>query len=168
LYSSSPEGLEDKQSREVKSMSQILSKKHIGYLLGAVMAISIGAMALMGAQDVSAQALTADELFGGDDTGAEFASTAGLGEADLVDTIAQIIRVALGFLGVIAVVIILLGGFKWMTAGGNDEKVKEAKKLIFSGIIGLVIIIAAYAIASFVIDSIITATSGSGDSAASE
>jgi hypothetical protein len=142
-------------------MSHILSKKHLGYFLGAVMALSIAAMTLMGVNDVSAQALTADELFGGDETGAEFASIAGLGEADLVDTIASIIRIALGFLGVIAVVIILLGGFKWMTAGGNDDKVKEAKKLIFSGIIGLVIIISAYAIASFVIDSIVSATSGS-------
>lgn len=139
-------------------MSYILSKKHLGYFLGALMAFTIGAVALMGVQSVSAQALTTDELFGGEDTGAEFASTAGLGEADLVDTIAQIIRVALGFLGVIAVVIILLGGFKWMTAGGEDTKVTEAKKLIFSGIIGLVIVIAAYAIASFVIESIITAT----------
>lgn len=145
-------------------MSNILSKKHIGYILGAAMALSLGAVALMGVQDVSAQPLTAEELFGGDATGDEFASTAGLGEANLVDTIAQIIRIALGFLGVIAVVIILLGGFKWMTSQGNDTKVGDAKKLVYSGIIGLVIIISAYAIASFVIESIINATSGSGSS----
>lgn len=148
-------------------MTNILTKKHLGYILGAVMAISIGAIVLMGVQDVSAQALTADELFGGDATGDEFASTAGLGEADLVDSIAQIIRIALGFLGVIAVVIILLGGFKWMTSGGNDTKVGEAKKLIFAGIIGLVIVVAAYAIAAFVIDSIISATAGSSSSSSS-
>ncbi len=141
-------------------MSNILSKKQLGYILGAVMVLSLGTIALMGVQDASAQALTAGELFGGDVDGDEFASTAGLGEANLVDTIAQIIRIALGFLGVISVVIILLGGFKWMTAGGNDDKVKKAKQLLFSGIIGLVIIISAYAIASFVIDSIVSATSG--------
>lgn len=139
-------------------MSNILSKKHIGYFLGAVIALSFAAIALMGVQNASADALTAEDLFGGP-TGDEFASTAGLGDADLVDTIAQIIRIALGFLGVIAVVIILWGGFQWMTAGGNDEKVKEAKKRIYAGIIGLVIIISAYAIASFVISSILTATS---------
>lgn len=139
-------------------MSNILSKKHIGYFLGAILAVSFAAIALMGVQNASADALTAEELFGGDVTGEEFASTAGLGEADLVDTIAQIIRIALGFLGVIAVVIILWGGFQWMTAGGNDDKVKEAKKRIYAGIIGLVIIISAYAIASFVISSILTAT----------
>ncbi|MFA4845828.1 MAG: hypothetical protein WC654_04695 [Patescibacteria group bacterium] len=145
-------------------MSNILSKKQIGFLLGALLALSFGAVALLGATDVHAQALTADDLFGGDTTGEEFASSAGLGDANLVDTISSIIRIALGFLGVIAVVIILLGGFKWMTAGGNDEKLKGAKKLIFSGIIGLVIVISAYAIASFVIDSIIDATSDSSTS----
>jgi hypothetical protein len=150
-------------------MSTILSKKHIGYFLGAVLALSFGAIALMGVHDVSAQdsALTADELFGGSTDGDTFAAASGLGDADLTDTIAQIIRIALGFLGVIAVVIILLGGFKWMTAGGNDEKVKTAKKLIFSGIIGLVIVISAYAIASFVIDSIISATTDSSSSSSS-
>lgn len=146
-------------------MSNILSKKYLGYFLGAMMALTIGAVALMGASDASAQALTADELFGGDIGGdTSFATSAGLGEADLIDTIASIIRIALGFLGVIAVVIILLGGFKWMTAGGNDTKVGEAKKLIFSGIIGLIIIISAYAIASFVITSIVNATAGSESS----
>lgn len=148
-------------------MQNILSKKHIGYVLGAILALSFGAIMFAGVADVGAQALTADELFGGELSGDEFASTAGLGDADLVDTIANIIRIALGFLGVIAVVIILLGGFKWMTAAGSEPKVQEARKLIFSGIIGLVIIISAFAIASFVIDSIITATSGGASSSSS-
>ncbi|TAL50729.1 hypothetical protein EPN81_01980 [Patescibacteria group bacterium] len=142
-------------------MTNILTKKHLGYFLGAVMALSFCAIALMGVHGVSAQALTADELFGGENTGEEFAATAGLGEANLVDTIARIIRIALGFLGVVAVVITLLGGFKWITSGGNEERTKKAKQYIFSGVIGLVIVIAAYAIASFVVESIITATSGS-------
>ena len=70
-----------------------------------------------------------------------------------------IIRVALGFLGIIAVCIILIGGFKWMTAQGNEDKVKTAKKVLISGIIGLVIVLSAFAIAQFVISSIVTATS---------
>ncbi len=90
----------------------------------------------------------------------DFADTAGLGNADFQETIGQLIRVALGFLGIVAVVIILYGGFKWMTAGGNDEKVAEAKRLIIAGIIGLAIILSAYAIASFVISSLVEATQG--------
>ncbi|MBT7553446.1 hypothetical protein HN670_03180 [bacterium] len=81
-----------------------------------------------------------------------------LGQGDLKETIAQIINVILGFLGVIAVLIILLGGFKWMTSQGSSEKVDEAKKLIGAGIVGLIIILAAYAIARFVLAEVYQAT----------
>ena len=91
-------------------------------------------------------------------TGIGFASETGLGSTDIRTTISRIINVAMGLLGIVAVLIILLGGFKWMTAGGADEKIKEARKLIMSGIIGLVIILAAYAIATFVVGSIVNAT----------
>jgi len=43
-----------------------------------------------------------------------------LSQANPTDVVVRIINVALGFLGLIAVAIILLGGFKWMTAGGNE------------------------------------------------
>ena len=82
----------------------------------------------------------------------------GLGTASLQITIARIINVALSLLGVIAVVIILAGGFKWMLAGGNEEKTTEARKLIFAGIIGLAIILSAFAIARFVLSSLGAAT----------
>lgn len=81
-----------------------------------------------------------------------------LGSGDIRQTAARIINVALGFLGIIAVVIVLLGGFKYMIAGGNEEKTSEAKKLIVSGIIGLAIILSAWAITSFVISRLVTAT----------
>jgi len=84
--------------------------------------------------------------------------TTGLGDRDPRDIAASVIRVILGFLGIVAVIIILLGGFKWMTAGGNEDKVGEAKKLITAGIIGLVIILAAFAIATFVLNSLLSAT----------
>lgn len=81
-----------------------------------------------------------------------------LGSGDIRQTAAQIINVALGFLGIIAVVIVLLGGFKYMIAGGNEDKTAEARKLIVSGIIGLAIILSAWAITSFVISRLVTAT----------
>ena len=85
-----------------------------------------------------------------------------LGNKPLVETITQIINVLLGVLGIIAVIIILMGGFKWMTAQGNEEKVGEAKKLLGAGVVGLVIILAAFAIASFVISNLSNATGGIG------
>ncbi|KKQ79218.1 MAG: hypothetical protein UT02_C0044G0006 [Parcubacteria group bacterium GW2011_GWC2_38_7] len=78
---------------------------------------------------------------------------AGLTKADLRATIGKLLGVALGFLGIIAVIIVLIGGFKYMTAGGAEEKVGDAKKWIISGIIGLAIILSAYAITSFALTS---------------
>lgn len=82
----------------------------------------------------------------------------GLGNRDPRDIASSVINVILGFLGIVAVVIILIGGFKWMTAGGNEDKVSEAQKLITAGVIGLIIILAAYAIAKFVLDQLVSAT----------
>jgi hypothetical protein len=83
-----------------------------------------------------------------------------LGNVDLRTTIANTIRIIIGFLGIVAVVIILIGGFKWMTAGGNEDKIGEAKKLLVAGLIGLVIILMSYAIASFVLTQLSNATAG--------
>ena len=84
----------------------------------------------------------------------------GLGSEDPRAIAASVINVILGFLGIVAVIIILLGGFKWMTAGGNEDKVGEAKKLIVAGIIGLVIILGSFAIATFVLTQLTAATTG--------
>jgi len=100
--------------------------------------------------------ITATDLLAAGDEGT-IGEVAGLGEEDLTAVIARIIRAILGFLGIVAVVIILWGGFLWMTSGGSDEKVGKARKFIIMGIIGLAIVLAAYAIASFVITSLVAA-----------
>lgn len=99
-------------------------------------------------------------LWGGTETNVDAAL--GLGNEDPRTLAASIVNVALGFLGIIAVVIVLLGGFKWMTAAGNEDKIEEAKGLITSGIIGLIIILMSWAIAKFVIDLIYTKTGATG------
>jgi len=54
----------------------------------------------------------------------------------------------------VATVIVIIGGFKWMTSGGSEEKIADAKKLMINGLIGLVLVILAYAIATFIISQL--------------
>jgi len=66
----------------------------------------------------------------------------------------KIIGVGLSALGVIFFVLVLYAGFKWMTAMGSSEKSEKAKEMLEAAGIGLVIILAAYAIARFVFTSL--------------
>ena len=79
---------------------------------------------------------------------------------DIRMVVVDIIKSILGFLGIIATVIILFAGFKWMMAGGNEEKVGEAKKMLIAGVIGLAIILFSYALATFVLKYLVAAANG--------
>jgi len=70
------------------------------------------------------------------------------------DVIATVINALLGLLGTIFTVLIILGGFKWMTSQGNREKVQEARDLIKNATIGLAVVLLSYVIARFVIQAI--------------
>ena len=72
----------------------------------------------------------------------------------------DIINIVLGFLGIIFLILIIYAGFKWMTAGGNEENVTAAKKLLTNSVIGLIIVLSAYILANFVINNILKATTG--------
>ncbi|PIT94526.1 hypothetical protein COT98_03365 [Candidatus Falkowbacteria bacterium CG10_big_fil_rev_8_21_14_0_10_39_9] len=61
-----------------------------------------------------------------------------------------VISAALSLLGVVFVVLIVLGGFKWMMAGGNEEDVSKAQDRIKTAVIGLVLTLSAYAIWAFI------------------
>jgi len=86
------------------------------------------------------------------------AAAAGLGKTDVSTLIGKIIQVALGFVGVIFMILLTYGGFMWMTAGGNEEQVAKAKKLITSATIGLIIVIMAYAISYYITYTLVTVT----------
>lgn len=70
----------------------------------------------------------------------------------------SIINWTLGLLALIAVILILIGGFRWMTAGGNEEKIESAKKTLYAAIIGLVIILAGWGISVYVINNLLNFT----------
>ena len=64
--------------------------------------------------------------------------------------VANIIKMFLYLMAMLFLCIIVAGGYVWLTAGGNEEKVKKAKSLLINGTIGVVIIFAAYAIVMFI------------------
>jgi len=81
-------------------------------------------------------------------------STFGLTTKTLKESLISIVNYLLGFLGILAIAIILGGGFKWMTSGGDDGKVSSARNMIIAGIIGLAIVLAAFAIVRFVVNTV--------------
>jgi hypothetical protein len=96
-------------------------------------------------------------------TGLEIVGSTGLGTADPKIFILNIIRVFLGFLGIVSVGLILLGGFKWMTSRGDDKKIEAARKIIINAVIGLVIILSSWLIVEFVVKQFNSALIGGSD-----
>ena len=92
--------------------------------------------------------------------GAGINKSGGTVTSDLPTLIGTLINTLLGVLGIIFVVLTVYAGFLWMTAQGSEENVKKAKGMLTQAIIGLVIIVAAYAISTFVINAITTAAGG--------
>ncbi|MDD2807819.1 MAG: Ig-like domain-containing protein [Patescibacteria group bacterium] len=91
-------------------------------------------------------------------TGLEYGTAAGLGTQDLRVTVMKIVRIFLGFIGIIAIIINLYAGYLWMSSGGNAEQLEKAKKTLRNALIGLVIIFSAFMIVSFIIGSLEKAT----------
>ena len=98
--------------------------------------------------------LLATPVLAGPDFGQTYAEQTNLGNEDPRQIMTNLLNLAMTFLAIIAVIVILIGGFKWMTAAGSEDKVSEAKKIVVGGVIGLVIILAAWAIASFVLNTV--------------
>ncbi|MFW0862708.1 MAG: hypothetical protein ACKKL6_03960 [Candidatus Komeilibacteria bacterium] len=89
----------------------------------------------------------------------ELVETAALGAdyepATPQDIIVNIIRIALSLLSIIFIILIIVSGYQWMMAGGNSTVIDAAKKRIINAVIGLIIVIAAFAITEFVLDKVI-------------
>jgi cbb3-type cytochrome oxidase subunit 3 len=64
--------------------------------------------------------------------------------------VGRIIGTVLSFVGVIFFVLIFYSGLRWMMAQGNESTIDSAKQTIIAAIFGLVIVLAAYAITSFI------------------
>lgn len=92
--------------------------------------------------------------------GLSYAEGTGLSQEDPRIIAANIIRIALGFLGIIAVSLMIYAGWLWMTAAGNEENIEKAKKILTGAVIGLLIIFSAFGIVSFLMSKFLEATGG--------
>lgn len=73
--------------------------------------------------------------------------------------VGNMINVILSLSGILFVCLLVYAGILYLTAAGDDANVKKAKKLISSSIIGIIIIVASYAITSYVFNALVSATS---------
>lgn len=107
-----------------------------------------------------------DQLLGQvDRTGTQVYGQGAQNQGNLLVLAGQLIRIVLSFIGVILLGLFLYAGFLWMTAGGNEDRVKDAKQILQNAIIGLVLTLSAFAISSFVLQALNSA--GLGDNGAS-
>lgn len=132
----------------------ILTKKILpSFGLALLLALPLGANAVTGVQELQRNTQ-------------QFGAATGLGtgarDEDLKTKIANIINIVLGFLGIIAVVMIVYSGFRWMMAGGNEDTVREAKGTLKNALIGLVIVFLAYGITAFTVRALSRAAADGG------
>lgn len=74
---------------------------------------------------------------------------------------AYLIKIFLGFMGLIFLILIIYAGYNWMTAVGNEEKITKSKETLTRAVIGLIIIVTAYAIADYVTGCVMDISAGS-------
>jgi len=150
-------------------------------LLGKIKVMMVvGVLSILGACSVSVPACVAlktrdggvstdkekeDEIYGesGDDAIAPSATGGSWREGmdifkddtnstNLEDSVKKIINGVLYVVGILAVVMVIIGGVKYTTSGGDQSAVTSAKNTIMYSIVGLVVAILAYAIVNFVIE----------------
>lgn len=73
---------------------------------------------------------------------------------DVSEIIGRIIKAILSIVGSIALIMFIYGGIIWMTASGNDERVKKGGQILTWAAVGLVVIFAAYGIVSRILNII--------------
>ena len=81
-------------------------------------------------------------------------------ETTLAETVGLVISIVLAFTGAIFLVLMVYAGVLWMTAAGEEEKIKKAQKIIFASIVGFVIVVGAFLTTNFLVPAIIAATKG--------
>ncbi len=134
-------------------MLKFLTKKRLFILTTVFVCVAIFAVVFLLPQLSLAQE---DDSFG-----LAYAQNVGLSTEDLRTSAVRITRNILGVLGILALIILLYGGFVYMTSRGDMQKVELAKKILLNATIGLIIIMMAFAIVSWILGVLSSGESGS-------
>lgn len=70
--------------------------------------------------------------------------------SSLGDLYGSIVTFVLSLVGAVAVIILIISGIMWITAAGNEERITSAKRMATAAVIGLIVVLASYAIISLV------------------
>lgn len=83
-------------------------------------------------------------------------------KGNLADSVATVIKTVLALVGTVFLVLTIYAGIMWMTAQGEESKVEKAMEILKAAVIGLIIIMSAYAITYFVTSKLTDVTTSSG------
>ena|SRR3989338_539607 len=84
--------------------------------------------------------------------GAGYNTDPELAQTGIASVAGSVARMFISIMGVLFMAYIIYGGFLWMTAAGNEERVSKARKIIRDGIIGVIVILSAAGIYVFVLN----------------
>lgn len=82
------------------------------------------------------------------------AGAAGLQRESVPTLVGNVVGTALSMIGVLFFVLMVYGGLLWMTSRGNEEQTRKAKDTIVAATIGIIVVLSAYAITTFVFSTI--------------
>jgi hypothetical protein len=127
----------------------ILNKKVIGFTI--LFLLLFGFIGGVNADNLSNWGSKLEEVAGLDAAGYNTSTS-------ITEIVGNVIRTILSLLGVIFLILMIYGGFIWMSARGNESEVERAQGIIRAAIIGLAIVLASYAISYFVVESLSSET----------
>lgn len=131
--------------RDISFFKHQMKNNHVLFIFGVIL------LGVFIAQPASAQEVVQNLSAVGQTAGFDTSTS-------LYSLVGKIIRVFFGILGAIALVLIIYAGYKWMTSGGEEKGVDEAKNILKNGVIGLIIIASAYGITEFVMSKLLKST----------
>lgn len=126
------------------SQLKALARRHFAAL--AVIALAL-----------PAKALAAGISSGLSDVRGEFSGSTGslfMGARDIPELIAAIIRILLMIGGAIAVLFVIIGGYQYLTSGGNEEAAEKGRKTVTNALIGVVVVVLSWVIVNVVVNTV--------------